>query len=152
MTRSERMKPVRRVTASREQDAARAFEEANRTHQKELQQLSALQRYREEYRSRMLETGAGGISASRFNQFRGFLAQLDEAIKQQERVVAQAANECERRRQFWLAARAKTQIMDKVVARYEQEEARLEERAEQKAVDEMAQYHGRGGSERGGGD
>lgn len=150
MNRSERMKSVRRYTASREDEAARAFEEANLAYRQQQQQLDELRRYREEYRSQMMDVGASGVSASRFNQFRGFLAKLDEAIKQQEQTLAQVGQECARRRQVWLEARAKTQIMDKVVSRCQDEEARSEARAEQKAVDEMAQYHGRNGPGRGG--
>ena len=144
------MKSVRRYTASREDEAARAFEEANQAYRQQQQQLNELRRYREEYQNQMMDMGAGGITAARFNQFRGFLAKLDQAIKQQEQAVAQVGQECERRRQVWLEARAKTQIMDKVVDRALDEEARREERAEQKAVDEMAQFHGRNGPGRGG--
>ena len=85
-----------------------------------------------------------GMSMSRMSDFHYFIAQLDQAISEQERSVNNADKEYESRRQEWLSQRCSAKAVDKVVSRYQAEEQRLEDKREQDVNDENS-LNARGG-------
>jgi flagellar FliJ protein len=139
MTRSERLRPVQRITESREKDAARVLGECQQQLQQMQQQLSELERYREEYRGHYQQHGSAGFSAQKLQQLQYFLANLDQAITQQQQAIRKAEAHCEEKKRLWFQARGRTQALDKVSEHYQQDERQQQNRREQKENDEFAQ-------------
>ncbi|MCK9532831.1 MAG: flagellar export protein FliJ [Gammaproteobacteria bacterium] len=139
MRKSKRMEPVLRVAASREDKAAQEFGASRRQLDEHERQLAQLQGYRREYQARFETSGAAGISAARLLDTRRFLAQLDQAIAQQQQAVSNATRLCEQKRQLWLRARQKSQTFIKAKERFEAQESLADDKRDQKASDELAQ-------------
>lgn len=133
------MEPVLRVAASREDKAAQEFGASRRQLDEHQRQLVQLQGYRREYQARLETSGATGITAARLLDTRRFLAQLDQAIVQQQQAVSNAARLCEQKRQLWLMTRQKSQAFIKAKERFETQESLADDRRDQKASDELAQ-------------
>lgn len=139
MTRSKRLQPVQRITEARERDAARLLGESQQQLQQLQQQLLELGRYREEYRSHYQQSGSAGFSAQKLQQMQAFLASLEQAITQQQQAVLKAEAHCEERKRLWFQARGRTQALEKVAGRYQEDEQQQQNRREQKESDEHAQ-------------
>ncbi len=143
MTRSERFKPVVGVSASREQEAAKAFADQQRVLEQERHRLADLEKFRQEYWRDFERRGADGISGVRLRQWQLFMANLDQAIAHQLKVIAAAERQSEQKRQLWLEARSRRKAVDKVVERYRSEEQKAEAKREQKQQDDLAQRKGK---------
>ncbi|MDX1250747.1 MAG: flagellar export protein FliJ [Gammaproteobacteria bacterium] len=139
MTKSQRLKPIIKLSDNRQQDAARAVVSSRRVLDERQSRLSDLNRYRDEYVSRLKNIGAAGISASQFHEYRVFLANLDLAITQQEKLVLMAGHDVEDKIRLWRQARGKAKALDTVSIKYRDEEQHLEDRREQLVSDDQAQ-------------
>ncbi len=139
MSRSKRLQPVQRITEAREKDAARLLGECQQQLQQLQQQLQELEHYREEYRNHYQHSGRSGFSAQKLIQMQQFLANIDQAMVQQHQAIHQAEILCEEKKQLWFQARGKTQALDRVAERYQDDERQQENRREQKENDEFAQ-------------
>lgn len=138
MTRSRRMEPVARVAAHREQDAAKILAEQQEALAGQRAQLAELKQYRIEYVAQFQERAGGGVNASALQDYRQFMAKLDQAIQQQEMVIERQELEVEQHRLRWLELRTRCNAMDKVVERFRSEERRAAERREQLEMDDRA--------------
>ena len=139
MKKSNRLKPVQRLSEAREQDAAKALGDSNRHVSEQEQRLADLENYREEYARYYQQRGEQGVTAAKLMELQRFLHNLNKAIEQQQQVVAMAKQRSEQSKQQWNSARGKSQALDKVVERYRKEEDRSASRQEQKDNDEYAQ-------------
>ena len=139
MTRSKRMNPVVKVAESREQAAARILGEAQQQLTRQEQRLDELMAYRDQYSQQFQQSSGMGMGVARLQDYRVFLARLNEAIEQQKQVIVRCRQDCERQRCHWLSSRTRTQALGKVVERYQREERRAVERREQHDSDERAQ-------------
>jgi small-conductance mechanosensitive channel len=88
MSPSKRLKPVQQVAASRERNAARTMGQARQHLAQEEAKLAQLRQYHQEYLQRFAQVASQGMSANQLQEYRAFLAKLDEAVRQQEKVVA----------------------------------------------------------------
>jgi len=139
MTKSERLKPVQRISESREQDAARALGDSNQSVQAQEQRLVELEQYRSEYHQYVHERGAAGLTAGKLQELQRFLNNLNQAIEQQKQVVEMARQERERMKASWQQAHGKHHALNKVVERYREDERLSANKREQKEIDEHAQ-------------
>jgi len=139
MSRSKRMQPVRRVAESREQAAVQKLGESQRVLDAQRAKLQELRAYRDQYTEAFRTSSGQGLDANRLQDFRVFLARLNEAIHQQEAIIAQCVCQHELTRQQWVEKRSHHQAIDKVIDRYQREEQRLRDRREQQEQDERAQ-------------
>ncbi|RRQ20920.1 flagellar export protein FliJ [Thiohalobacter thiocyanaticus] len=138
MTRSKRIKPVVDVAERREQEQARRLGAAQRELEQQRQQLDQLIQYRDEYARQFENAGNTGLSVARLQDYRVFLARLNQAIDQQRQRISQSEQACEQQRQHWLASRTRAQALDKVADRYREEENQAQERRDQTESDEFA--------------
>ena len=138
MTRSKRMKPVVKVAGERERNAARVLGECRRRLAEQEEKLRQLQVYREDYARQFQDAAGQGLGAARLQDYRSFLARLNEAIRQQQQVVEQQRAECARQQDRWRDTRTHAKALDKVVERYRSEEHRMASRREQHDSDERA--------------
>ncbi len=136
MNRSRRLQPIARIAERRQQDAARVLKESRDELDQNEARLEDLQAYREEYRNRLHRTGNGGIGASRMKGYLAFLGKLDEAIHQLETLIAAGRQQCEAKRDEWIASRARFKALDEVISRYRRAERRTQLRREQRNTDE----------------
>ncbi len=139
MTRAERMAPVQQVLKEGEQQRAREFGEGQRRLAEAEAKLAELRTYHGEYLQAYRRQVEDGISVGRLRDFQSFLARLQLALVQQEKVVAMAREQVEGQRSKWQGAARQVKAVGSVVARWQSAEAQAGERREQKESDERAQ-------------
>ncbi len=144
MKKSQRLTPVMRFSAHKEQDAARSLSECRQQLQLQEQRLQELQHYRAEYVRRLQEAGVGGMGVAEMRNFQAFMDKLDQAVAQQQAFIGRLQNDFEQRKRQWLAARNRIKALDIVVDRYRSEEQRDEDRSTQKDQDDRAATKGKG--------
>ena len=143
MVPSKRFKPVQRVAESQEHKAAKAFGQSQRLMQDQEVRLEELKQYHKEYMQRFQETSKMGMSAVQLHEYRAFLAKLETAIKAQEQIVLASQQNRTNHMENWQQKHMRSQVLDKVVARYASEDRKSSEAREQKETDEHSQ-RGRG--------
>ena len=138
MTKSQRLKPVIKVSETRERDAARALAESKNTLVERQTRLADLNAYREEYTARFSAWGGSGVTAIQLNEYRVFLANLNAAIAYQEKLIENSQREFEDKLRIWHQVRGRVKALNGIVERYHQDDMRVETRREQSAEDERA--------------
>lgn len=146
MTKSQRLKPIIKLSDNRQQDAARAVAASKRILEERQNRLADLECYRDEYAARFKAMGAGGMAVSQIHEYRAFLANLAAAVTQQEKLILMARQDLDDKLRLWHQARGKARALDVVAIKYRQEERRIEDRREQILSDEQAHRLGRAGS------
>ncbi len=129
---------VLKLANDAEEEAALLFKSAQLECQKRLNQLSALNNYRLEYMKQMQSQQGQAISASHYHQFHRFIRQIDDAITQQNRVVADGEKQKEYRQQHWLEKQKKRKAVELLLASKEKKRQVVEQKREQKMTDEFA--------------
>ncbi len=138
MTRSKRLNPVVKVAEHREKDAARLLGQSQQRLEQQQTRLRELIGYREEYHLKYQQTCARGLDVKQLQEYRLFLARLNDAIAQQQKTVMQAQRDVERCRSGWMRTRTRSQALDKVRERYQNVERQEAERREQADLDERS--------------
>ena len=136
MKPSDRLKPVRDLAGGRERDAGLALAELRRKLEEQERQLDQLQRFREEYVSGR-PPGLGTTDAVRLANYGAFLGRLGDAIREQEKRIAELRREAERLGETWRERRAETAALDSAVERLRSDERRAVNRREQHEQDEL---------------
>lgn len=101
-------------------------------------QLATLLVYRQDYADRLQKSAESGVSASNYHNFRQFIATLDEAISQQNSVVAQIDARVEQGRQQWYAQKRRLNSFEALRERQVQHQVVRNNRIEQRASDEVS--------------
>jgi flagellar protein FliJ len=100
--------------------------------------LDLLSQYREEYARRFQSTAQQGMSPLQWKNFQDFLNRLDDAIGQQQQVVANSRNNTAAGQAHWQEQRIRLKAIDTLSDRHRVTELALEVRREQKLSDEIA--------------
>ncbi len=120
-----------------EEQAARALGEANQRVEAAQEQLNRLRLYRQEYLQRYQELGGQGhLEPGRLRDYQAFLAKLNDAIDQQQKVLDEALDQQDKVRLFWLEKRGRSKALDNVLVRYIEQEQRQQDRREQREIDD----------------
>lgn len=143
MTKSERLKPVAQIAESREREAARIMAEQQQHLEQQIQRLQELRNYRSEYAQRMQDAGCQGIDAGQMVEYGNFIRRLDEGAQFQLQKIEDARRLLDIRTREWRALHTKTEALNKVVDRFQNDERHLSDRREQNENDERAQYRRR---------
>ncbi len=138
MTKSPSLDLLIDVTHEAVDEAAKRVQQAAEARTKAQEQLETLHAYRLDYAQRLQESGRGGLTASNYLNFHRFLNTLDEAISQQNNIVAQTESRLAAGRQQWLAERQKLGAFEALQNRQKQQQAMREAKREQRANDEIA--------------
>jgi flagellar FliJ protein len=101
-------------------------------------QLTTLDGYRADYTRRLQSTTEGGVTASNYHNFRQFIATLDEAISQQNRIIAQIDTRLDAGRRQWHDEKRRLNSYETLKARQIRQFQYHEQRREQRASDEAA--------------
>jgi flagellar FliJ protein len=101
--------------------------------------LADLNAFRLDYSEQWIVRGSTGVTGQWLLGFQGFLAQLDTAVDQQRQSLVWHQNKLDKAREEWQQAFAKVEGLRKLVQRYREEAQRLEDKREQKLLDELSQ-------------
>ena len=142
MSRSKRMKPVQRVAETREQAAVQKLGQSQQFLDAQHAKLEELCSYRDQYSESFKASSGQGLDANRLQDYRVFLTRLNEAIRQQEAIIAQCISQHEQTRQQWVETRSHHQAIGKVIERYQSDEQKAQDRHEQQEQDERSQRSG----------
>lgn len=102
------------------------------------EKVQILVTYRQEYQNRFVTAAQSGLRPDEWDNYRRFIARLDQAIQEAERQHQQTRNNVDSGRQAWLAQRNKVNAFDTLSARHEAKLVIKENRADQKRADEFA--------------
>jgi flagellar protein FliJ len=139
------MEPVQQLLGSTERDRARDMGAAQRSLGAAESRLQELQQYHADYVQGFERSARAGGNALALRDFQQFLGRLEDAIRQQEQIVAQARQSVAGSTTQWQTAAQRVKAVDSVVGKWQGEERRHESRLEQKEFDERAQrQHARG--------
>jgi flagellar FliJ protein len=124
-------------------DEARAvLQGALRHAEAQAQQADGLAGYRVEYCAKWSTNFQKPASMEILRSYHGFLARLDQAITQQQQVVAHAKRQAELARLRLVDQEIRVATVERLIQRRQTLLARLAERREQKNLDEMAARRG----------
>jgi flagellar FliJ protein len=140
--RSKRLEPVGALAEEAERNCAAQLASAQDRLAEAERRCVDLKRYLGEYQNMFQRRATAGMGVSGMRDYQTFIARLGEAVRQQDRQVAQLQSECERARAHWLEAAARKSAVRKVIANVRSEDQKLEERRNQKESDERAQRLG----------
>ena len=101
--------------------------------------LEELKRYHAEYLQRFQQSAQTGISVAQLHEYRAFLAKLELAIEEQEKVVWASQQHHSNHKEQWQQKHIRSQVLDKVVARYQQKSVKAVEFREQQELDDRSQ-------------
>jgi flagellar protein FliJ len=101
--------------------------------------LGDLERFRGEYQQQWIERGTKGVSGQWLMGYQGFLNQLETAVDQQRQSLAWHQTNLDRARESWQQAFARVEGLRKLVQRYIDEARAIEDKREQKLMDELSQ-------------
>ncbi|TAM60658.1 MAG: flagellar export protein FliJ [Rhodanobacter sp.] len=135
-SRAAQLQPAVEQARQRSEDALAQLAAQQQQLARAEQQLSELQRYRQEY----AVTGAGALTAGSLVNRQNFLDRIDLAIVQQSTEIVRLQRQYEQVRNRWHQAHARESALDSVVDRYHAQERQAEDRNEQAESDERMQY------------
>ena len=138
MVRSKRIKPIVNMAHDMEREAARALGEALKGLSDSERQLNLLFSYRDEYSEKLKSCGSQGMTAQALNEYRHFMAKINDAIENQKASVEQAQRRLDEKKEFWFAKRGSSQALDKVLDRYLDEERKQQDKRAQKEIDDRS--------------
>ena len=135
--RSQRFKPIHNLAQQSEDVAAQTLGVMQRELTQHHEKLSELMKYYQDYQERFQQQASKGMSIIQVQSYQKFISQLDIAIKQQKEHIGRASEACNSSRTEWKEERQKTQVLEKVMNRYEKQELQASNRQEQRRNDEF---------------
>lgn len=129
---------VLRVEEDKEQQAAQAFFQADKFAREQKQKLAELQRYKAEYLMQIRQSGAGGVDATRYQQYLSFVSKLDLACEQQTHALSRARMVADQRKSAWLRQQQRKQAIEKLLEKQAKKMQVKQNRIEQAEMDEFA--------------
>nr|WP_274611299.1 flagellar export protein FliJ [Pseudomonas lalucatii] len=133
------MAPVIAMAERAEREAAVLLGRAQGQLRQAEVKLGELERYRGDYQQQWISEGQRGVSGQWLMNYQRFLAQLESAIGQQSQSVAWHRANLDKLRDTWQQRYARLEGLRKLVQRYREEARQIEDRREQKLLDELAQ-------------
>lgn len=135
--RSDRFKPIHNIAQKSEDVAAQTLGKVQRELSEHNLKLSELIRYHLDYKTRFNEQAANGMSIVQVQSYQKFISQLEMAITQEKEYISRVTEACSSSRADWTVERQKTQVLEKVMLRYQKQEQKVENRQEQRRNDEF---------------
>ena len=138
-SRARRLAPVVEMAERAEREAARRLGHCQGLLGQAEIKLGELERYRGDYQQQWLSEGRQGVSGQWLMNYQRFLSQLEVAIGQQRSSVDWHRSNLENARQLWQQRYARVEGLRKLVQRYLDEARALQDKREQKLLDELSQ-------------
>lgn len=138
-SRAARLAPVIALAERAEREAAVQLGHSQGLLKQAEVKLGDLERYRADYQQQWLSEGQRGVSGQWLMNYQRFLSQLEVAIVQQRQSVTWHRNNLDKVRELWQQRYARLEGLRKLVQRYLDEARQIEDKREQKLLDELAQ-------------
>ncbi|KAF1012155.1 MAG: Flagellar FliJ protein [Pseudomonas fluorescens] len=138
-SRAARLAPVVDMAESAERTAAQRLGHFQGQVRLAESKLGDLERFRSEYQQQWIDRGSQGVSGQWLMSYQMFLNQLETAVGQQRQSLAWHQNNLDKARGSWQEAYARVEGLRKLVQRYIDEARALEDKREQKLLDELSQ-------------
>ncbi|MBA1242889.1 MULTISPECIES: flagellar export protein FliJ [Pseudomonas] len=138
-SRAARLAPVVEMAEKAERTAAQRlghFQGQMRLAEAKLQEL---EQFRMNYQQQWINNGTQGVSGQWLMNYQRFLNQLETAVGQQRKSLAWHQNNLNNARDAWQKAYARVEGLRKLVMRYMTEARALEDKREQRLLDELSQ-------------
>lgn len=120
-------------------DAAVRLGEMRRGFQQAEEQLNMLINYQFEYRNNLNDSMSQGIASTRWQNFQQFISTLEKAIVQHRQQLMQWTNKVDQALNFWQEKQQRLQAWQTLKDRKSAEMLLVENRLDQKQMDEYAQ-------------
>ena len=137
--RAARLAPVVDMAESAEKAAAQRLGHFQGQVNLANSKLGDLENFRAEYQSQWVDRGSQGVSGQWLRSYQYFLNQLETAVSQQRQSLVWHENNLTKARETWQQAYARVEGLRKLVQRYADEARQLEDKREQKLMDELSQ-------------
>lgn len=138
-SRAERLAPVVDMAESAERAAAQRLGYFQGQVRVAEGKLDELEQFRLSYQQQWIDKGGTGVSGQWLMNYQRFLNQLETAVGQQRKSVEWHQNNLNQARDTWQQAYARVEGLRKLVQRYVAEACKLEDKREQKLLDELSQ-------------
>ncbi len=138
-SRAARLTPVVEMAENAERQAAQRLGQFQQQVNLAQAKLAELDRFREDYQLQWIDRGGQGVSGSWLVNYQRFLGQLESAMTQQRQSLAWHQNNLNNARGTWQQAYARVEGLRKLVQRYIDEARKIEDKREQKLLDELSQ-------------
>lgn len=135
--RSERFKPIHNIAQQSEDVAAQTLGKIQRELSDHHLKLSELMKYYQDYTSRFNQQAEQGMSIIQVQSYQKFISQLEIAITEQKKHIHRTTEACDSSRADWTIERQKSQVLEKVITRYQKQEQKILNREEQRRSDEF---------------
>lgn len=138
MKHGDSLKTVARVVGNEEREMARRMSDCRVKMERDEQQLLSLEQYRDQYLEGFHGAGSCCFRATQLQDYRIFLARLDQAIAQQQQVLMKSSKAFEDLQQHWLKLHGENKALQKLMAKRQRRGMAELARGEQKELDERA--------------
>ncbi|WP_397449078.1 flagellar export protein FliJ [Pseudomonas sp. NA-150] len=138
-TRAGRLAPVVEMAETAERAAAQRLGHFQGQVRLAETKLADLERFRNDYQMQWIEKGAHGVSGQWLMNYQSFLNQLETAVNQQRQSLTWHQGNLNKARGAWQQCYARVEGLRKLVQRYIDEARQLEDKREQKLLDELSQ-------------
>ncbi|PWB33581.1 flagella biosynthesis chaperone FliJ [Pseudomonas sp. SDI] len=138
-SRAARLAPVVEMAEDAERKAAQRLGQFQQQVNLAQAKLAELDEFRNEYQKQWLDKGSQGVSGNWLLGYQRFLNQLESAVGQQRQSLTWHQNNLNNARGTWQQAYARVEGLRKLVQRYMDEARLLEDKREQKLLDELSQ-------------
>ncbi|MFK3970499.1 flagellar export protein FliJ [Pseudomonas sp. NPDC087358] len=138
-TRAGRLAPVVDMAEKAEKTAAQRLGHFQGQVRISEGKLAELEKFRSDYQQQWIDKGAHGVSGQWLMNYQRFLNQLETAVSQQRQSLSWHQNNLNKARGEWQKAYARVEGLRKLVQRYMDEARALEDKREQKLLDELSQ-------------
>ena len=136
MTKSFSLQPLLHLAKQKNDAATKKLGLLNRGQKTAQDKLEMLQQYRRDYQGKLHDAEKSGMTLQDLRNYQDFIYRLDDAIKQQTAVVAQAQVSVQSGRSALSDTQRRMKSFDTLALRHTEAEKKLEAKIEQKIQDE----------------
>jgi len=136
---AQRLQPVIAQAKKQEDQAAAKLAPIKQQLAQQQAALTALRRYLADYQDNWQQLALKSQTAQALQDYRRFLEQLQRAIDTQQNQIAQSQQQLQVAQNHWQQQQSRRQALHKLQSRYLNEAQQLENKREQRLLDELAQ-------------
>jgi flagellar FliJ protein len=129
---------VLKMAADKEQQDLKVWGQYQQKLEQETATLTQLEQYMTEYRSSLTSQQTGPIQGGQIQNTIAFIEQIKDASGHQQQQIDLVQQQAEGAKRLYLAARAKAEALRKLIEKLTQQTVALEEKQDQKMMDEFA--------------
>lgn len=134
-----RLQPLLEYARDRSDQAAQELQRLRHQRTQAEEKLQQLQTYLADYQNRLSSNATSGMTVAAMRDFQRFIAKLELAIQAQNEEVVRAGQRWEAGQQAWMEREREVKAYDALRERHEREEARMENKRDQRIQDEFSQ-------------